>query len=187
MNKLSIKINKCLKDKCEEKIKIYEKDKKLVKLNYNIINELKNYKKIEKDIIEFHSNKKTNDMVLCAFKNCIFIKNIQDKYLKFINNSIIFYDIKLSNELIEKLDKLKELSSKPSLTDEEYINKIILLKFFNKIASINLFKSKNKLLKLLEGAINCSNKYCYEFKLDKELQDKKQSIIKMKNDKNKRI
>ena len=103
------------------------------------------------------------------------IKNIQDKYLKFINNSIIFYDIKLSNELIEKL---KELSSKPSLTDEEYINKI---------ASINLFKSKNKLLKLLEGAINCSNKYCYEFKLDKELQDKKQSIIKMKNDKNKRI
>ena len=47
--------------------------------------------------------------------------------------------------------------------------KIILLKFFNKIASINLFKSKNKLLKLLEGAINCSNKYCYEFKLDKEL------------------
>ena len=108
------------------------------------------------------------------------IKNIQDKYLKFINNSIIFYDIKLSNELIEKL---KELSSKPSLTDEEYINKIILLKFFNKIASINLFKSKNKLLKLLEGAINCSNKYCYEFKLDKELQDKKQSIIKMKNDK----
>ena len=85
------------------------------------------------------------------------IKNIQDKYLKFINNS---YDIKLSNELIEKLDKLKELSSKPSLTDEEYINKI---------ASINLFKSKNKLLKLLEGAINCSNKYCYEFKLDKEL------------------
>jgi len=115
------------------------------------------------------------------------IKNIQDKYLKFINNSIIFYDIKLSNELIEKLDKLKELSSKPSLTDEEYINKIILLKFFNKIASINLFKSKIKLLKLLEGAINCSNKYCYEFKLDKELQDKKQSIIKMKNDKNKRI
>lgn len=45
MNELSIKINKYLKDKCEEKIKIYEKDKKLVKLNYNIINELKNYKK----------------------------------------------------------------------------------------------------------------------------------------------
>lgn len=157
--------------------------KKLVKLNYNIINELKNYKKIEKDIIDFYSNKKIKDMVLCAFNNCKFIKNIQDKYLKFINNSIIFYDIKLSNELIEKLDKLKELSSKPSLTDEEYINKIILLKFFNKIASINLFKSKIKLLKLLEGAINCSNKYCYEFKLDKELQDKKQSIIKMKNDK----
>jgi len=90
MNELSIKINKCLKDKCEEKIKIYEKDKKLVKLNYNIINELKNYKKIEKDIIDFHSNKKTKDMVLCAFNNCKFIKNIQDKYLKFINNSIIF-------------------------------------------------------------------------------------------------
>ena len=32
--------------------------KKLVKLNYNIINELKNYKKIEKDIIDFYSNKK---------------------------------------------------------------------------------------------------------------------------------
>ena len=55
------------------------------------------------------------------------IKNIQDKYLKFINNS---YDIKLSNELIEKLDKLKELSSKPSLTDEEYINKNNIIKVF---------------------------------------------------------
>ena len=183
MKKLLIKTNKCLKDKCEEKTKIFEKDKKLVKLNYNIINELKNYKKIEKDIIDFYSNKKTKDMVLCAFKNCKFIKKIQDKYLKFINNSIIFYDIKLSNELIEKLDKLKELSSKPSLTDKEYINKIILLKFFNKIANINLFKSKIKLFKLLKGYINCSNKYCNEFKIDKELQDKKLSIIKMKNDK----
>lgn len=184
MNDLVIKSNKCLKDKCEEKLKIFEKDKKLVKINYNIINELKNYKEIEKDIIDFYSNKKIKDLALCVFKNCKFIKKIQDKYLKFINNSIIFYDIKLSNELKEKLDKLIELSSIPSLTDEEYINKVILLRLFTKIANINLLKSKIKLLKLLKGYINCSNKYCNEFKIDfKELQDKKLLIIKMKNDK----
>ena len=33
----------------------------------------------------------------------------------------------------EKLDKLIELSSKPSLDDEEYIHKLILLRFFTKI------------------------------------------------------
>jgi hypothetical protein len=180
MNELLIKYNKCLKDKCEDKIKIFEKDKKLMKINNNIIN----YKDIEKNIIELYSNKKAKDLLLCGFKNCKFTKKIQDKYLKFINNSIKFFDIKLSTKLKKQLDKLIELSSKPSLTDEEYINKIILLRLFNRIASINLFKSKIKIFKLLKRYINCSDKYCKEFNIEaKELQDKKLSIIKIKNDK----
>jgi hypothetical protein len=180
MRELLIKSSICAKDKCNEKNEIVEKDKEIIKIN-NKINELKNYKEIEKNIIDFYSNKNIKDLSLCVFKKCKNIKNIQDKYLKFINNCIIYYDIKLSTKMKEKLDKLIELSSKPSLDDEEYIHKLILLRFFTKITSNNLIKSKIKVLKILKRYTNCSNKYCYEFNTNMELEDNKLLISNIKN------
>ena len=180
MRKLLIKSNKCAKDKCKETYEIVEKDKEIIEIN-NKINELKNYKEIEKNLIDYYSNKNVKDLELCVFKNCKNIKNIQDKYLKFINNCIILYDIKLSTKMKEKLDKLIELSSRHSLDDEEYIHKLILLRFFSKITSNNFIKSKIKVLKIFNRYTNCSNKYCNEYHTDKELEDKKLSIFHMKN------
>lgn len=113
-------------NECKDKYEIVDNDKEIIEIKNKLIRSM-NYKEIEKNLIDYYSNKNVKDLELCAFKNSKIIKKIQKDKFQFIKNNIILYDIKLSTELKNKLNKLVKLSSKSLLNDEEYISFIKLL------------------------------------------------------------
>lgn len=125
--------------------------------------------------------KEDNEKIeLCKIKNCLILLNI-------IKNNIIIYDIKLSTILKKKYDILIRLSSKTSLTDEEYLNFVVLLNIFDKITSKYIIDKNIKLYELEKEYIKCSKNKCanlYNNVLDdKDIHYKKISLNYIKDDK----
>jgi len=157
-------------NECKDKYEIVDNDKEIIEIKNKLIRSM-NYKEIEKNLIDYYSNKNVKDLELCAFKNSKIIKKIQKDKFQFIKNNILLYDIKLSTELKNKLNKLVKLSSKSLLNDEEYISFIILLNLFDKIINNDIIDSNMKLVELIGEYKRCSKKYCKKYDTDKELEE----------------
>ena len=177
-----INFNKCSKEKCNEKYEIVDNDKEIIEIKNKLIRS-EDYKEIEKNLIDYYSNKYVKDLELCVLKKCKNINKIQKDKLNFIKKNVILYDIKLSTELNEKLDNLIKLSLKPSLNDDEYMSFLILLFLFEKIINNNILDYYMKLVELNGEYKRCSKKYCKKYDTDKELKEKLKIIANIKDDK----
>ena len=177
-----INFTKCSKEKCNEKYEIVDNDKEIIEIKNKLIRS-EDYKEIEKNLIDYYSNKYVKDLELCVLKKCKNINKIQKDKLNFIKKNVILYDIKLSTELNEKLDNLIKLSLKPSLNDDEYMSFLILLFLFEKIINNNILDYYMKLVELNGEYKRCSKKYCKKYDTDKELKEKLKIIANIKDDK----
>ena len=175
-----INFNKCAKEKCNEKYEIVDNDKEIIEIKNKLIRS-EDYNDIERNLIDYYSNKNVKDFELCALKKCKNIKKIQKDKLNFIQKNVILYDIKLSTELNNKLDNLIKLSLKPSLNDDEYMIFIMLLFLFEKIINNNILDSYMKLVELNGEYKRCKKKYCNKFDTDKDLKDPLKIISNTKN------
>lgn len=175
-----INFNKCAKEKCNEKYEIVDNDKEIIEIKNKLIRS-EDYNDIERNLIDYYSNKNVKDFELCALKKCKNIKKIQKDKLNFIQKNVILYDIKLSTELNHKLDNLIKLSLKPSLNDDEYMIFIMLLFLFEKIINNNILDSYMKLVELNGEYKRCKKKYCKKYDTDKELEEPLKIISNTKN------
>lgn len=184
---------KCYKDKCKKE------NEKVIK-NSNILNmktelaKITDLKKKEALIKQIYSNKDQNNLDICAFNKC---KKLNTDLIKVRINTLLdnikLYDIKLSSDNQEKLNKLKKLSIKTSLTDEEYLSFIISLKIIQEIVNKQLSDIFKPIIENMGKLIKCSEKNCTilyrNVAEDKELREKKVSLhgIKDTNKRNKLI
>lgn len=75
-------------NECKDKYEIVDNDKEIIEIKNKLIRSM-NYKEIEKNLIDYYSNKNVKDLELCAFKNSKIIKKIQKDKFQFIKNNII--------------------------------------------------------------------------------------------------
>jgi hypothetical protein len=178
---------KCSKEKCKEKFNKVKNNKMLLEQK-NKLNLEKNFDKRDTIIRKIYSNKIQRDLDLCVLKNCEVVKKIKKLRLKSLKDKIKLYDIKLPSDLQIKFEKYEEYSSKKSLTDEEYLDYVILFQIIqhyikNIIADIQtpFFNSLTEYLKC--GKQKCSDLYT-EVANDKDLTKKKLSLFNIKHDEN---
>jgi hypothetical protein len=175
---------KCYKENCKDEYDNIGKDKKIQ------IFKNKNWKEIYKIIVDIYSNKNQKDFELCVYKKCSIIKDFQEYKINSLNKKIEIFEIKFSNDIKIKYNNLIKLFSKSSLTDEEYIDFIILFYYFDKIIEIKVMEKLFNILKHWENYSKCSKKKCNdlynEVNNDEELKKKKILIFQYYNNEDER-
>ena len=150
---------KCYKENCKDEYDNIGKDKKL-QIIKNKLNKNKNWKDIDKIIFDIYSNKNQKDFELCVYKKCKIIKDFQEYKINSLNKKIKILDIKFSDDIKNKYDNLIKLFNKSSLTDEEYIDFIILFYYFDKIIELKFNEKIFSILKHWDDYFKCSTKQC---------------------------
>jgi hypothetical protein len=185
MLKLVQDSNKCSKEKCNKELNKVINDNNL-KLEKKKLFKTKDLKKKEKIIANINSNKNLNEFDLCAYKNCKIHKKLQEYKIKLMKDKINLYKIKFPKEYQIKYDLLIQLTSKPSLTDEEYIKMLFLFQILTRFISNKQMEFNKDLLKSYGDYINCGLKECkvlqQEVLSDKDLTKKKLSAFFIKDD-----
>lgn len=179
-------LNNCSKEKCKDEFNKVLNDKKLKSEKENLFKE-KDLKKKEELINTIFSNKNQNNLDLCIYKKCKIQKQIQEYRLKSMKDKINLYNIKFPKIYKDKFDNFIELSSKPFLTDEEYIKLIILFQIIHRFISNKVMEFNKPLFLFHENFMNCGKNKCKDLfdkvAQDKELTKKKISTNLIKNDK----
>jgi hypothetical protein len=185
MLKLVQDSNKCSKEKCNKELNKVINDNNL-KLEKKKLFKTKDLKKKEKIIANINSNKNLNEFDLCVYKNCKIHKKLQEYKIKLMKDKINLYKIKFPKEYQIKYDLLIQLTSKPSLTDEEYIKMLFLFQILSRFISNKQMEFNKDLLKSYGDYINCGLKECkvlqQEVLSDKDLTKKKLSAFFIKDD-----
>ena len=188
MIKLVQDSNKCSKEKCNNEFNKVVNDKKL-KLEKEKLFKAKDLNEKEKIIANINSNKNQNEYDLCAYKKCKILKTLQDYKIKLMNDKIKFYNIKFPKDIKIKYDLLIKLTSKSSLTDEEYIKMLFLFQILNRFISFKYMEFNKPFFNSYGDYLNCSLKKCEalgkDVSQDKDLIKKKMSSFTIK-DANKR-
>jgi len=185
MLKLVQDSNKCSKEKCNKELNKVINDKKL-KLEKEKLFKTRELKKKEKIIANINLNKNQNEFDLCAYKKCKIHKKLHEYKIKLMKDKINLYKIKFPKEFQIKYDLLIQLTSKPSLTDEEYIKMLFLFQILTRFISNKQMEFNKDLIKSYEDYINCGLKECkvlqQEVLSDKDLTKKKLSAFFIKDD-----
>ena len=171
----------CYKENCKDELEKIHNDKKLKVLKKRL-EKRKDWKDIDKIILEIYSNKNQKDFDLCVFKNCKIRKDFHELKINDLIKKIEIFEIKFPKDIQKKYDNLIQLFSKPSLTDEEYINFLILFYYFLKIIEIIVMKKSFDILKHWEYYSKCRNIKCKKIykdvNNDEELKNKRSLIWK---------
>jgi hypothetical protein len=170
---------KCYKENCKDDFDNIDKDKKL-QIIKNKLKKNKNLKEIDKIVFDIYSNKNQKDFELCVYKKCSIVKDFQEYIINSLNKKIKIFEIKFSNDIKIKYDNLIKLISKSSLTDEEYINFIILFYYFDRIIEIIVMEKLFNIFKHWDDYSKCKYKKCnklYKDVNDDEELKKKRSLI----------
>lgn len=185
MLKLVQDFTKCSKEKCNKEFNKVINDKKL-KSEKEKLFKTNDLKKKENIFANINSNKNQNELDLCAYKKCKIQKKLQEYKIKSMNDKINLYKIKFPKDLHIKYDLLIELTSKPSLTDEEYIKTLLLFQILSRFISNKIMEYNKPFLNSFKEYIDCSLKKCEtlgkELSQDKDLKNKKFSIFSIKDD-----
>lgn len=167
---------KCYKENCKDEFEKISIDTTLKTLKHKS-EKKKDLKEIYDINFKIYSNKNQKDFELCAFKKCKMGKDYHQLIINSFNKKIEIFEIKFSNDNQKRYDNLIELFSKPSLTDEEYINFLILFYYFQKIIEIIVMKKSFDILKHWEYYSKCRNIKCKKIykdvNNDEELKKKK--------------
>jgi len=179
----------CYKENCKDEYDNIGKDKKLQIIKNKLIKN-KNWKDIDKIIFDIYSNKNQKDFELCVYKKCSIVKDFQEYKINSLNKKIKILEIKFSNDIQIKYDNFIKLFSKSSLTDEEYIDFIILFYYFDKIIEIKVTEKLFNIFKHWDNYSKCSNKNCKglynEVNNDEELKKKRSLIFQYYNNEDER-
>lgn len=172
---------KCYKENCKDEFEKISIDTTLKTLKHKS-EKKKDLKEIYDINLKIYSNKNQKDFELCAFKKCKMGKDYHQLIINSFNKKIEIFEIKFSNDNQKRYDNLIELFSKPSLTDEEYINFLILFYYFQKIIEIIVMKKSFDILKHWEYYSKCRNIKCKKIykdvNNDEELKNKRSLIWK---------
>ena len=172
----------CYKENCKDEYEKISNDNKLKVLKKKLA-KMKDWKAIDKIIFDIYSNKNQQDFSLCVYKNCKIRKQIHELRIKSWNNKIKIFEINLPKDIQIKYDKLIQLFSNPSLTDEEYIKYISLYRFFEKFIELKVIEELFSIFNPLGDLDKCSKKNCKNLSIDEELKKKKKSINLINNEK----
>ena len=179
----------CYKENCKDEYDNIGKDKKLQIIKNKLIKN-NNWKDIDKIIFDIYSNKNQKDFELCVYKKCSIVKDFQKYKINSLNKKIKILEIKFSNDIQIKYDNFIKLFSKSSLTDEEYIDFIILFYYFDKIIEIKVTEKLFNIFKHWDNYSKCSNKNCKglynEVNNDEELKKKRSLIFQYYNNEDER-
>jgi hypothetical protein len=181
------KANKCSKEKCSNELNKVVNDKKL-KLQKEKLFKTNDIDAKEKLITNIYSNKNQIDLDLCNYKKCKKInKTLQNNKLKLMNDKIKLYNIILPKKYQIKYDELIKLTSKSSITDEEYLKIIILFQILNRFISSKYMENVKPFFDAHANYYNCGREKCKTLfnnvSQDKDFFKKKISIFSIKDDK----
>ena len=167
------KSNKCSKQKCSNELDKVLNDKNLQLEKEKLIkkNDMNSYDKL---ITNIYSNKNKNNLDLCAYKKCKNInKNLQINKLKEMDDKIKLYNIIFPKKYKEKYNELIRLTSKVSITDDEYLKITLLFQILNIFISGKYMEYIKSSADAYSNYYNCGRNKCEslfnEVKHDKEL------------------
>ena len=169
----------CYKENCKDELEKINNDKKLKVLKKRL-EKMKDWKDIDKIILEIYSNKNQKDFDLCVFKNCKIRKDFHELKINDLIKKIEIFEIKFPKDIQKKYDNLIQLFSKPSLTDAEYIDFITLYTYFDKTINIIVSKKFFDIFKHWNDYSKCGDKKCKDLykdvNNDEELKEKRKLI-----------
>jgi hypothetical protein len=139
-------------------------------------------------MFNIYSNKNQVNLDLCKFKHCKKVnKTLQDHKLKVMKDEIKLYNIKFPEKYKNKYNELIKLTSKSSITDEEYLRITLLFQILTRFFSNKVMEYNKKLFEARSNYLNCGMNKCKDLyndiTQDKELMKKKLSIFSIKDDK----
>jgi hypothetical protein len=180
-------VGNCAKKKCSKESDKVSNDKKL-KLERNKLIKTRDLDEKEKILTNIYSNKNQVNLDLCKFKHCKKVnKTLQDHKLKVMKDEIKLYNIKFPEKYKNKYNELIKLTSKSSITDEEYLKITLLFQILTRFFSNKVMEYNKKLFEARSNYLNCGMNKCKDLyndiTQDKELMKKKLSIFSIKDDK----
>ena len=181
------KSNKCSKEKCSNELNKVRNDKNL-QLEKEKLFKTNDIDVKNKLITNIYSNKNQNNFDLCNYKKCKKINiKLQDHKLKVMNDKIKLYNIIFPKNYQIKYDELIKLTSKKSITDEEYLKITILFQILTRFISGKYMEYNKSFFDAHSNYLNCGKNKCEslfnDISQDKELMKKKLSIFSIKDDK----
>jgi hypothetical protein len=180
-------VGNCAKKKCSKESDKVSNDKKL-KLERNKLIKTRDLDEKEKILTNIYSNKNQVNLDLCKYKHCKKVnKTLQDHKLKVMKDEIKLYNIKFPEKYKNKYNELIKLTSKSSITDEEYLKITLLFQILTRFFSNKVMEYNKKLFEARSNYLNCGMNKCKDLyndiTQDKELMKKKLSIFSIKDDK----
>jgi hypothetical protein len=180
-------VGNCSKKKCSKESDKVSNDKKL-KLERDKLIKTRDLDEKEKILTNIYSNKNQVNLDLCKFKHCKKVnKTLQDHKLKVMKDEIKLYNIKFPEKYKNKYNELIKLTSKSSITDEEYLKITLLFQILTRFFSNKVMEYNKKLFEARSNYLNCGMNKCKDLyndiTQDKELMKKKLSIFSIKDDK----
>jgi hypothetical protein len=187
MIRLYQEVGNCAKKKCSKESDKVSNDKKL-KLERDKLIKTRDLDEKEKILTNIYSNKNQVNLDLCKFKHCKKVnKTLQDHKLKVMKDEIKLYNIKFPEKYKNKYNELIKLTSKSSITDEEYLKITLLFQILTRFFSNKVMEYNKKLFEARSNYLNCGMNKCKDLyndiTQDKELMKKKLSIFSIKDDK----
>ena len=180
-------VGNCAKKKCSKESDKVSNDKKL-KLEREKLIKTRDLDEKEKILTNIYSNKNQVNLDLCKYKHCKKVnKTLQDHKLKVMKDEIKLYNIKFPEKYKNKYNELIRLTSKSSITDEEYLKITLLFQILTRFFSNKVMEYNKKLFEARSNYLNCGMNKCKglynDITQDKELMKKKLSIFSIKDDK----
>jgi hypothetical protein len=187
MIRLYQEVGNCAKKNCSKESDKVSNDKKL-KLERDKLIKTRDLDEKEKILTNIYSNKNQVNLDLCKFKHCKKVnKTLQDHKLKVMKDEIKLYNIKFPEKYKNKYNELIKLTSKSSITDEEYLRITLLFQILTRFFSNKVMEYNKKLFEARSNYLNCGMNKCKDLyndiTQDKELMKKKLSIFSIKDDK----
>jgi hypothetical protein len=187
MIRLYQEVGNCAKKNCSKESDKVSNDKKL-KLERDKLIKTRDLDEKEKILTNIYSNKNQVNLDLCKFKHCKKVnKTLQDHKLKVMKDEIKLYNIKFPEKYKNKYNELIKLTSKSSITDEEYLKITLLFQILTRFFSNKVMEYNKKLFEARSNYLNCGMNKCKDLyndiTQDKELMKKKLSIFSIKDDK----
>ena len=185
MIRLYQEVGNCSKKKCSKELDKVSNDKKL-KLEREKLFKTRDLDEKEKILTNVYSNKNQVNLDLCKYKHCKKVnKTLQDHKLKVMKDEIKLYNIKFPEKYKKKYNELIKLTSKTSITDDEYLKITLLFQILTRFFSNKIMEYNKKLFEARSNYLNCGKNKCEslfnDVSQDKELMKKKLSILTIKD------
>jgi hypothetical protein len=187
MIRLYQEIGNCSKKKCSKELDKVSNDKK-IKLEREKLIKTRDLDEKEKILTNIYSNKNQNNLDLCKYKHCKKVnKTLQDHKLKVMKDEIKLYNIKFPEKYKKQYNELIKLTSKSSITDDEYLKITLLFQILTRFISGKYMEYIKSSADAFSNYYNCGRNKCEslfnDFKQDKELFKKRISTFSIKDDK----